>query len=60
MEISEYLSEKMGENDKVIKEIERIKEKLSNPDVPEGKKEKLRYRCSVLKEKLGKEQRSLY
>ena len=60
MEISKHLSKKMEESDNMIKEIERIKEKLVNPDVPDGKKEKLKYICPILKEKLKEKQRSLY
>ena len=60
MEISGYLSEKMRKNEKVIKEIRRIEEKLASSDVPEGKKEKLRYRSGVLEKKLKEKQRSLY
>ena len=60
MEINERLSEKMEESDNMIKEIKRIEEKLVNPDVPDGKKDKLRYRHPVLKKKLKKELRSLY
>ena len=60
MEITEDLSEKMRENDEIIKEIRRIEEKLLSSDVPEGKKEKLRYRHEILKKKLREEQRSLY
>lgn len=60
MKIPEHLSEKMKKNDKMFKEIEQIEKKLVNPDVSEGKKEKLRYRCPVLKEKLKGNQRGLY
>jgi hypothetical protein len=35
----------------VKKEFNRIKEKLINPHVPDGKKEKLRYRKKVIMEK---------
>ena len=60
MEINEHLSKKMEESDNMIKEIKRIEEKLLNPDVPDGKKDKLRYIHPVLKKKLEKKQKGLY
>lgn len=37
--------------DNYLRELEAINRKLNHPDVPEGKKEKLLYRRSVLEKK---------
>ncbi|OIP75745.1 MAG: hypothetical protein AUK07_01000 [Parcubacteria group bacterium CG2_30_36_21] len=60
MEISEHLLEKMEKEDEVTRESKRIEEKLASSDVPEGKKEKLRYRQKILRKKLRREQNTFY
>jgi hypothetical protein len=60
MEINERLLEKIQKDDETIKESKQIEEKLANSDVPEGKKEKLRYRHRVLEKKLKKTQNDIY